>query len=112
MTPWIRAVRAAGLTVALVWAGGSGTAYGVQDPPSPSASAAAPVPSRAGSAAGEGRERPGRPGVSAPEEAVPSAPATGTPPGEPVPEASREPVPAQQAVEAEPVLEVRRRTAA
>ncbi|MDT9698605.1 hypothetical protein [Streptomyces sp. P17] len=101
MTPWLRTVRATGLTVVLAAGWGCGVAYGEEGSPSASSSASA-SPSRAGSVAGEGRERPGRQ-----EEQVPEAEEE-APVAEPSPTAVTEavdpPVPAGQDVRAKPVL--------
>ncbi len=104
MTPWLRTARATGLAVVLAAGWGCPPAYGEERAPSASVSASA-SPSRAGSVAGEGRERPGRQGESVPE------PEEETPVAEPSPaaptEAADSPVPAgQEVVGAEPVLEV------
>ncbi|MBC2905562.1 hypothetical protein [Streptomyces cupreus] len=104
MTPWLRTVRATGLAVVLVAGWGCQVAYGEEGTPSASVSASV-SPSRAGSAAGEGRERPGRRGESVPEaeEETPLAEPSPTAPAE----ATGSPVPAgQEVVRAEPVLEV------
>ncbi|WP_328872628.1 hypothetical protein OHT76_22395 [Streptomyces sp. NBC_00287] len=104
MTPWLRTVRATVLTVVLVGGWGCGVAYGEEGTPSASASASA-SPSRAGSVAGEGRQRPGRQGESVPEdeEEAPEAEPSPTAPTE----AADSPVPAgQDVVRAEPVLQV------
>ncbi|QWB24401.1 MULTISPECIES: hypothetical protein [Streptomyces] len=97
MTPWLRALRATGLVVALgagavvspcgsVQAYGAVLAYDDQARARATPSAPSPEPSRAGTRAGEGRDRPGR--AEEPEEQREAREATA------VPEASREAVPA------------------
>ncbi|MFJ3667887.1 hypothetical protein ACIPSE_15680 [Streptomyces sp. NPDC090106] len=99
MTRRLRTVRATGLLVALLSLGAGTPPAAAAGDPSPGVHAPRAEPSRAGSRAGEGRERPGR------REPVPdpeaAAPRTATPSG--VPEPVRTPVPppspvAQQAV--------------
>ncbi|WP_369196971.1 hypothetical protein [Streptomyces djakartensis] len=112
MTPWQRALRAAALALAL----GTGAAvapYGAapshaavlaqDDEEAVAAPTASPVPSgpgepsRAGSRAGQGRERPGRPVAASEEPGVTDATALPEAPPEPVPE------PPEPTVEDEPV---------
>ncbi|MGV9449866.1 hypothetical protein [Streptomyces sp. NPDC003635] len=99
MTRWLRTVRTTGLLVVLIGAYGGGTACGVDATPSASAS---PSVSRAGSLAGEGRDRPGRPDVTVPDEEPVAEPSPAAPS-----EAAASPAPAEVVgVRAEPVLEV------
>ncbi|MFE6337644.1 hypothetical protein ACFVP3_16465 [Streptomyces sp. NPDC057806] len=102
MTRWLRTVRATALAVALVAGWGCPVAYGEEATPSASVSAS-PSPSWAGSAAGQGRERPGRQWVTVPEEETPPAEPSRAAPAEAV----GSPVPAgQDVVRAEPVFQV------
>ncbi|MDQ1017805.1 hypothetical protein [Streptomyces afghaniensis] len=108
MTPWQRALRATGLVVALgagavVSPYGAGVSYGavqsVRSHEDPGGGAfAAPSdpgePSRAGSRAGEGRQRPGRPEDAEEERGADEATAVPEEPRETVPE----PSPAEQSV--------------
>ncbi|WP_257004002.1 hypothetical protein [Streptomyces sp. SA15] len=77
-----RALRATGLLIVVLGAGvtvspyGTGWSYGVEAAPKVAASPSAAEPSRAGSRAGEGRERPGR---RVPESAPEDADDTGAP---------------------------------
>ncbi|MEU0248109.1 hypothetical protein ABZ192_28035 [Streptomyces sp. NPDC006235] len=114
MTPWQRALRATGLVVALgagavVSPYGACVSYGAvqsvrsyDDPgggalAAPSAPSAPGEPSRAGSRAGEGRERPGRAQDAEEERGAGEATA--------VPEESREAVPEPSAPTEQPVRE-------
>ncbi|GCB47640.1 hypothetical protein SNL152K_4945 [Streptomyces sp. NL15-2K] len=95
---------------------GSGWSYGVEAPPEASASPSSTEPSRAGSRAGEGRERPGRrvPVESAPEEAdggltavpEPSRATAGVPPGHPPRPTEQEQAVGRAERRAEPGLEI------
>ncbi|MFE7030186.1 hypothetical protein ACFU9Y_07730 [Streptomyces sp. NPDC057621] len=101
MTPWLRTLRVTGLLLPLL----AGPAF------TPYAAAYEPVPaeSRAGSRAGEGRERPGRVTPPPPED-TPSTHPDSAEPSRP-PERPARPVDAREAADhpahtSEPVLQV------
>jgi hypothetical protein len=98
-----------GVSSAAVLSYGAVSSYDIQARASASPSPS-DQPSRAGSRAGEGRERPGRQGVAEPVEEVPRTTRQPRQPPEPIAPPSTRPQPVEQAGEAEspaePVLRI------
>ncbi|WP_413758149.1 hypothetical protein [Streptomyces sp. MMBL 11-3] len=88
MTPWFRALRLTGLLLLLL----AGPSY------TPGAAAYEPVPaeSRAGSRAGEGRERPGREAPPTPQDSTPAHPDGSAGPDEDASTAPEPPAPPER----------------
>ncbi|MFD0306692.1 hypothetical protein [Streptomyces sp. NPDC127119] len=98
MTPWLRTLRVTGLLLPLL----AGPAF------TPYAAAYEPVPaeSRAGSRAGEGRERPGRETPPPPEDSPSAHPDSAAPPERPAHPIDAREAPTRPVKTPEPILQV------